>query len=459
MNRGGKFLGCSALLAIAACGGESGKLEIRAMKTPLAQGKKPVNFRVAEANSQLALGNAALALEAYRLALREDPQSVDALAGMAVCYERMGRFDLSRRQYEAALAIEPGNPTILAMLAASLDQQGMRAEAASVRAEIQIRAAAVAALAPAPAVAPAPPVAVAATVAPAPPVAAVVAQAVETALPKPGEMPAPMLTAAPLAAGVAIVAPALAVAAFAPDDPPAARPAPAPKPAGEELALTDSAKVGRSVTVTLPAARPAAKAPIAAQPATQLAALDQPTAKAQAAKMELPAPAPAPAPAPVRTVQEAPVALPPPVRRLAAKGPRLERVSLVEVELVTRDAPRWASLLVKQEQKSATVRFVPLKQFNTRFASVRLLNAARVEGLAARTRTTLLQRGWRGIAIGDAGAIRTRSVVLYPNHRRATAMSLARQFGFQVAMRSSGREITVLLGRDAAKGQRGTATD
>ena len=45
----------------------------------------------------------ALALEAYRKALREDPQSVGAMMGIATCYDRMGRFDLSRRHYEMAL--------------------------------------------------------------------------------------------------------------------------------------------------------------------------------------------------------------------------------------------------------------------------------------------------------------------------------------------------------------------
>jgi hypothetical protein len=73
-----------------------------------------------------------------------------------------------------------------------------------------------------------------------------------------------------------------------------------------------------------------------------------------------------------------------------------------------------------------------------------------VQGLAANTRSTLFNRGWRSIAIGDANAIRARSLVLYPAHRRTTALSLARQFGFASAQRASGREITVLLGRDAA---------
>ena len=453
MNGGVKFLSCTALLAIAACGGESGKLEVRALATPLAQGKKPVPFRVAEAHGQLALGNVALALEAYRMALREDPNSVDALSGMAVCYDRMGRYDLARRQYEAALAIEPGNPTVLAMLAASLDAAGEKLKAAAVRTEIQQRLAAAAT----PAQVEARPVTIAAAaptpVEPQPTVVTALAEAVEIAMPRPGEIPAPVLSAAPLAAGVAIVAPALAVAAAFEEEP---KPAPvaAPKPAEQPLAAAETAKIGQTVTVALPAARPVAKisAPAAAPMPIELAEVTPapavPLPAPVAAAQKAPA---APVPAPVRTAEQAPVALPQPIRRVAAAGPRLERVSMGEVELVTRAAPRWASLLVKQAPQSATVRFVPLKQYNTRFASVRLLNAAKVAGLAARARSTLFDRGWRNIAIGDAGAVRARSIVLYPNHRRATSLSLARQFGFQSAPRASGREITVLLGRDAVK--------
>jgi hypothetical protein len=118
--------------------------------------------------------------------------------------------------------------------------------------------------------------------------------------------------------------------------------------------------------------------------------------------------------------------------------------------LRTTGQPQWASLLVKQDQRSATVRFVPLREANARFASVKLLNAARIQGLAARTRSTLFDRGWRSLAIGNADAIRARSLVLYPAHRRSTALSLARQFGFASAQRASGKDITVLLGRDAA---------
>ena len=125
MKRGGKFLVSTTILAVAACGGQNGKLEIRSTPTPLAQGKRPVPFRIAEARGQLALGNTALALEAFRAAAREDPNSIDALAGIATCYDQMGRYDLSRRNYEAALALAPSDVTLLGAFAASLQMQGL----------------------------------------------------------------------------------------------------------------------------------------------------------------------------------------------------------------------------------------------------------------------------------------------------------------------------------------------
>ena len=40
----------------------------------------------------LALGNVGLALTSFRIAAREDPNSVDALAGIAASYDQMGRY-------------------------------------------------------------------------------------------------------------------------------------------------------------------------------------------------------------------------------------------------------------------------------------------------------------------------------------------------------------------------------
>ena len=146
MKRGGKFLVSTTVLAVAACGGQQGKLEIRSTPTPLAEIKRAVPERIAEARGQLALGNVALALTSFRIAAREDPNSIDALAGIADCYDQMGRFDLSRRYYESALALAPADTQLLTAFAASLQLQGKSAEALSVREEISARLAASAAL-------------------------------------------------------------------------------------------------------------------------------------------------------------------------------------------------------------------------------------------------------------------------------------------------------------------------
>jgi len=142
MNGGSKFLASAAALALAGCGGSEAKLQIRSIPAPLSASAKPVPFRIAEAQQQLALGNVALALESYRKALRDQPDSVEAMLGIANSYDRMARFDVSRRYYESALAIVPTDTGVLNALAQSLDLQGRADEAMAVRREIGVRLAA-----------------------------------------------------------------------------------------------------------------------------------------------------------------------------------------------------------------------------------------------------------------------------------------------------------------------------
>jgi hypothetical protein len=286
-------------------------VDVRAIKSPLAQGQQPVNFRIAEGNSQLALGNVALALEAYRKALREKPDSVEAMVGMATCYDRMGRFDLSRRQMEMALAVAPANTELYSIFAESLEVQGKRDEAARVKAELAQR-----------------------VVAP---------EAVREA---PGSIP---------------VLP----------------PPPAPR-----------------VTVAL---APSRSAPVAVEP--------------------------------------------------LKAGVRLERLSMGEVALVTRPEPRWEARTVARTATSTTIRFekkaAPI---------VTLLNAARVQGLAARTRAYLSARGFSGAKIGDAPVTRRFSVIQFAPSEQRRAERLAAQFGFALERQAdAGSGVTVLLGRDAAR--------
>lgn len=91
----------------------------------------PEGYGAADAGSpyqlgkrQLQAGNVGLAIDAFRKAVRAEPGSIDALNGLAVAYDRIGRFDLSRRYYEQALGIEPESATLLHNYGYSLALQG-----------------------------------------------------------------------------------------------------------------------------------------------------------------------------------------------------------------------------------------------------------------------------------------------------------------------------------------------
>ena len=436
MKRGGKFLVSATAFAVAACGGQQGKLEIRSTPTPLAGIKRAVPERIAEARGQLGLGNVALALTSFRIAAREDPNSIDALAGIADCYDRMGRFDLSRRYYESALALAPADTQLLAAFAASLQLQGKSAEALSVREEISARMAASAALESA---------SLAEIATPAPLVQVAVAVLKPAAPVKPSPPPA---------------TPPVAEASAIPVSPPEPKAAPRPLPKAEVRvaaaeAQAAAAPLGPSVTIKLPPVRrvqePALVVPAAMPARTSWAAVEPGVASA---------PLTAPQPVPVNIPSEfASVALLRPIEEripepsvAEERGPRTERMSTGEIALITVSKPEWRSTTVASSERSTKVRFVPLRQQAALGpVKVRLLNAARVDKLAARTRTWLGSRGWRGLAIGNAPATRKRSVILYPAAQREMAQRLSAQFGFPLSRRASGSHVVVLLGADAAR--------
>ncbi len=437
MKRGGKFLVSTTALAVAACGGQQGKLEIRSTPKPLAEIKRAVPERIAEARGQLALNNVALALTSFRIAAREDPDSIDALAGIADCYDRMGRFDLSRRYYESALAMAPADTQLLTAFAASLQLQGKSAEALSVREEISVRLAASAALKRA---------SMAEFEGGAPRVQVAAAEA------KPA---APVKASPPPQEPVAVPE-----ASVAPAPPPKSETAPEPLPKSEvrvPAAQPQAARapLGPSVTIKLPPVRrvqqdPAPVVPAAMPERTSWAAVEPGVASA---------PLTAPQPVPVNIPSEfASVALLRPIEEripepsiAEERGPRTERMSTGEIALITVSKPEWRSTTVASSERSTKVRFVPLRQAALGPVKVRLLNAARVDKLAARTRTWLGSRGWRGLAIGNAPATRKRSVILYPAAQREMAQRLSAQFGFPLSRRASGSHVIVLLGADAAR--------
>ena len=354
MRGGIKALFVTAGLAATGCTTSASDIKIRPLADP---GSKlgARNGLLADASAQLAMGNVGLAIEGFRKALREQPDSIAALGGLAACYDEMGRYDLSRLNYEAALAIAPTDPVLLNSFAASLERQGKRLEALAVRAE-----------------------------------AAQLASAADALDRTQAEAEAP---AAPIR--VAAVAPAAPIGVAA-----VAQPAPAP------------VVIGPSVTVTLPPPRPVE------------------------APREVPIPAPALRQVAVDLGQSA--------------GPRLERLSPGVVALITIEQPAVQPKVIARTATSTTVRWVPVSVAGVLGRpNIRLLNAARNQGLAARTRGYLLGRGWRKIEIGDAAQVRARSIVYYPASRRMTGRSLAAQFGFASAVQQ-GDVLVVLLGRDAA---------
>lgn len=73
----------------------------------------------------LAGGNPAQAISAFRIALAQAPQTVAALNGLAIAYDRLGRSDLARQHFEMALALEPDAADIAYNLGLALVRAGM----------------------------------------------------------------------------------------------------------------------------------------------------------------------------------------------------------------------------------------------------------------------------------------------------------------------------------------------
>jgi hypothetical protein len=386
MNRGVNSIAAILCFAGAGCQAVPQAVEVRSLPNPGAAIED-----LGDARAQLALGNSGLALEGFRKVLRAQPDNPEAYAGIAKCYEAMGRFDLARKNYEAALAFAPKNPTLLSRFAvAAAAAQGVPVAA--------VQQSSVAA-------------------APEPPAALVLQAPVPTASPAAPAHHAPTALAQQAPAPVVhVTAAAPPVPAPAPVKPQAVilSEVPAVEVTSESIATLSKsedmqalAAAGPSITVALPPARPAT-----------------PRAELLAARS--------------RALAEA-----------LGPGPRLERMSPGEVALVTTGKPMWKATVVAQSRTSTTVRWIPMSRVAS--ANIRVLNAARRQGLAAQSRALLLDRGWRKIEIGDALAIREESFVIYPESRRTLARSLAAQFGLTSLVRGKDDVLIVVLGRDAAR--------
>jgi len=128
----------------------------------------------------------------------------------------------------------------------------------------------------------------------------------------------------------------------------------------------------------------------------------------------------------------------------------LERLSTGEVALVTTGEPIWKPQFASLMHPKAAVRWVPVQSAAAVRSGVQVLNAARSSRLAARARSLLSDRGWRGIRIGDAPQVRASSIVYYPADRRTLGRRLAAQFGIHALVVREAGGVVVLLGRDAA---------
>lgn len=264
--------------------------------------------RLHEAQAQLALGNVGLALEYFRKAEREQPTSVQALAGMANCYDLVGRADLSRLYFERALASAPHDVALLTAFAASLDRRGAKVEAALLREEATLQSA---------------------------------------RSPKDG------------AAKVS--------------GPQAEQPLP-PRSANSSAAISAS-------SVALTDAAPITHRPV-----------------------------------------------------------RLERLGRGEVALVTSGRTLWSTpAKIRVSERAAA----------TAPSAIKLLNAARERGLAARTRLLLERSGWTIVSTDDSPRVLDRSIVLYAAADHGKARQIARQLRVGIAREPRPGKITVLLGRDA----------
>ena len=505
MIRGGKFLLAGGCLAAAACV-QTQSVKVRPIADPAAK----VRFSgglLGEARGQLVLGDVGIALETFRTLSRQQPENPDAYAGIAACYAAMGRYDIARQNYEFALAYAPNDPELLTALASSLDRLGQADQAAQIRLEA-------ARLRTGPAV----PVAVAQTSVT--PLAVPRVSSVTVKLPAPSTAPdarprqaiveqnavpeiaAPQLSApevrlssAPLKPKWIELASNVEMATPAPPEtvqaPAPAIAAPETTPRAVKLSSTafapDKTEMAANARVSIPVPVEAllAPAPEIATPQLTPATVNlgpvpfAPEKRLFASNVEIAIPATVaekrePAMA-VEKPREAVIAqVDPPVE----SGPRLERVSSHEVSLVTspvRVTHSWPRLPepalpgrtdvamnsrpVRAEPRFASatpVRWVPLKYAPAQ-ATIQLLNAARTESLAARTRVALLDRGWHKIRIGNARKVRQHSLVLYASARWAVAHRLAVRFGCKAVRTDRVQNVVVLLGRDIVLGRRGTA--
>ena len=92
------------------------RLDVRPIKldVSLTQATTPTDRLFASAASDIESRDYAEALDLLQIAKQQSPEDVRVLNAMAVVYDKLGRFDLSKRYYDLALVSDPQSPIVLA---------------------------------------------------------------------------------------------------------------------------------------------------------------------------------------------------------------------------------------------------------------------------------------------------------------------------------------------------------
>jgi len=99
----GRMVAVVLAMGVSGCAWSNGALSPAQSGTEAQQPADP--YEVGKA--YFAQGQYGLALESFRAALRQSPDSARNLNGVAACYDRMLRFDLADGYYQQALALDP----------------------------------------------------------------------------------------------------------------------------------------------------------------------------------------------------------------------------------------------------------------------------------------------------------------------------------------------------------------
>jgi hypothetical protein len=110
----------AGLVGLSAC--SIAPLKIRPVNTSSLESQAPsskVDLLYAQGREALVAGDLAAALELFHGARRNGPDDIRVLNGLAVIYDRLGRYDLSANYYDRAREIDPNSAVLQANLALS----------------------------------------------------------------------------------------------------------------------------------------------------------------------------------------------------------------------------------------------------------------------------------------------------------------------------------------------------